>query len=46
MHEAVQEPCDGCIDIEELIAFIDEWRHGIVNISELMVVIGFWKVGC
>ena len=35
--------CDGCIDIQELMVCISEWKNGNVDILELMQAITTWK---
>jgi len=34
---------DGCIDNNELFAFIDLWEQDIVNVGELMEAVAIWK---
>jgi len=36
---------NGCIEMNELTAFIDLWKQNSVNIGELMEAIGLWKGG-
>jgi hypothetical protein len=47
-HRADNNPQDGCIDIDELLAFIVRWKISIkdVPMAELMGTIGLWKGGC
>jgi len=45
-HRADNNPQDGCIDMNELSAFIDLWKQNSVNIGELMEAVGLWKQGC
>jgi len=45
-HEADDNPQDGCIEINELIDYIGEWKVGDVDITNLIEAIGIWKVGC
>jgi hypothetical protein len=46
LHQA-DEDCDGCILIDELLAYIDDWKSPgtIIIMPELMVSIGLWKGG-
>ncbi len=37
---------DGDVEIDEIIAYINEWKTGNVGISDLMQAIGEWKSGC
>jgi len=37
---------NGCIDANELFAFIDLWKQNQAAIGELMEAIGLWKQGC
>jgi hypothetical protein len=39
--------CDSCIEIDELLAFIDRWKVSSkdVPMPELMEAISLWKVG-
>jgi hypothetical protein len=39
-------PCDGCIEIGELQAYIGRWRTGSVQLSLMMEAIRIWKQGC
>jgi hypothetical protein len=46
-HQADNNPQDGCIQISELVAFIDLWKSpsGGVTMSDLMEAIRIWKAG-
>jgi len=46
VHEADQQPCDGCVDTLEMSDYIDMWKRGEVTINNLMTVISLWKQGC
>jgi len=46
VHEAEQQPCDGCVDTTELSDYINEWKVGRESINDLMTVINLWKQGC
>jgi len=46
IHDADNNPCDGCIDFDELFAFIDLWKDNQATIGELIEAIGIWKDGC
>jgi len=46
VHSADKEPCDGCVDTNELSAYITMWKSGSVEMAELMSAIEVWKVGC
>jgi len=46
VHEADLAVCDGCVDTNELSAYINQWKSGSVEMAELMEVIGLWKSGC
>ena len=37
---------DGCVDINEIIAFVGEWKAGRVTLQNLIVEIDSWKNGC
>jgi len=45
--KADTSPCNGCIEMPELSAFISRWNinNQDVNIRELIVAIGLWKSG-
>jgi len=45
-HRADNSPKDGCINFDELFAFIDLWKQNQATIGELMGAIGLWKGGC
>jgi hypothetical protein len=47
LHAADNNPRDGCIEIDELLALIDIWKSpsGGVAMPELMDAIGLWKSG-
>ena len=46
IHES-DSSCDGCVDMNELNAFIDRWKvnNQDVTLKELIEAIGFWKRG-
>jgi hypothetical protein len=47
LHIADSNPCNGCIDIPEIIAYINLWKaNQDVNIGKLIEAIGLWKQGC
>jgi len=46
VHKADQQPCDGCIDTNELSDYINQWKSGTAEMVELMAVINLWKQGC
>jgi len=46
VHDADKEPCDGCVDTLELSDYLDAWKTGDVDMTNLMTVIGIWKSGC
>jgi len=46
VHDAEIPPCDGCIDFDELLAYIDLWKQNQATIGEVMEAIGIWKSGC
>jgi len=43
VHDAEDEPCDGCVDASELLDFVNDWKSGPVDITDLMEAIGIWK---
>jgi len=43
VHDAEKQPCDGCVDATELFAYVNEWKSGPVEITDLMEAIGIWK---
>jgi len=45
VHEAEVRPCDGCVDASELLAYVNEWKSGPVDITDLMEAIRIWKNG-
>jgi hypothetical protein len=47
IHESDNNPCDGCVNIGELNAYIDRWKvnNQDVTLRKLMEAIGFWKAG-
>jgi parallel beta-helix repeat protein len=46
-HHRADTNKDGCISLDELLAFIDRWKHSSkdVPMPELMQAIGLWKSG-
>jgi len=46
VHDAEDEPCDGCVDVVELAGYVHEWKLGNVQINEFIEAIGIWKGGC
>jgi len=38
--------CDGCVDLDELIAYINKWKAGQIEMVQLMQAIAEWKAGC
>jgi len=38
--------CDGCVDLDELIEYINKWKVGQVEMAQLMEAIAQWKNGC
>ncbi len=47
VNEADKEPCDGCIDNDELFSYISLWKaSGSVTMPDLMESISLWKEGC
>jgi len=45
VHEAEQQPCDGCVDTAELADYVELWRIGSVQMAGLMKVVNLWKIG-
>jgi hypothetical protein len=47
IHKSELPPCDGCVDNDELAAFITRWyvSSSDVTLKELMESIGYWKSG-
>jgi len=43
IHDAEFEPCDGVIDIDELIDYVQLWLDGDVTIGDLIEAIKVWK---
>ncbi len=37
---------DGCVDLNEIIAYIQLWKNGQVTLNELISAIDWWKQGC
>ena len=46
IHDADNNPCDGCIDNGELKVSIDSWFDGNLGINTFFEVIELWKSGC
>jgi hypothetical protein len=46
VHPADDSPCDRCISIAELQAFMGRWRAGTAQLSPMMQAILLWKQGC
>ncbi len=47
IHNADTEPCDSCIDNDELFAYIDRWKSGdVIALTDLMQAVILWKEGC
>jgi len=44
VHDADNDPCDGIIDTNELSAYLDQWKRGLVDMSPMMQAIKIWKV--
>jgi parallel beta-helix repeat protein len=46
-HRADINPADGCIDLGEMLTFINKWKASVADVSmtELMTAIGLWKSG-
>jgi hypothetical protein len=47
IHKSEIPPCDGCVSMSELTAFITRWKLSNVDVTlkELMEAIGLWKKG-
>jgi len=47
IHKSEIPPCDGCVSMSELTAFIDRWKlnNQDATIRELIEAIGLWKQG-
>jgi len=43
VHEADKPPCDGCVDMDELLDYIAIWQADEVPIADLMGAIAIWK---
>ncbi len=37
---------DGCVDLNEIITYIDLWKQGQVTLQEVINAIDWWKQGC
>jgi len=37
---------DGCVDFNEIIAFIELWKNGQVTFEEMIAAVDRWKLGC
>jgi hypothetical protein len=46
VHFADNNPCDGCIDDDELLVSIDSWLTGNLFIADFLKVVELWKNGC
>jgi hypothetical protein len=48
IHKSDNNPCDGCVDMTELSAFIGRWyiNNQDVTMKELIEAIGLWNMGC
>ena len=46
VHPAEKEPCDGCLDTAELLAYVRLWKTEGAAMAELMQAIRIWKQGC
>jgi len=47
IHQADQVPCDGCIDLNELNAYIQLYKNNAgPQIMDVMEAIGLWVEGC
>ena len=38
--------CNGCVDINELGAYIELWRNGQVSIDDVAIAVTWWTQGC
>jgi hypothetical protein len=45
-HAADINPCDGCISISEIQAYISQWRAGSIQLNTMMEAIRIWKEDC
>jgi hypothetical protein len=47
IHESDNNPCDGCVNMGELTAYIFRWQVNNLDVTlrKLMEAIGFWKAG-
>mgnify|MGYP001448504334 CR=1 FL=1 len=39
------DDCDGCVEINEVLDYISEWKNGNVNIGDVLNGITLWKTG-
>jgi hypothetical protein len=46
VHEADNDPCDGCVSQEELLHYVTRWKSGQATLANLMGAIASWKKGC
>lgn len=37
---------DGCVDINEIVAYVGKWKNGQVTIQEVVAGVEQWKQGC
>lgn len=40
------EPCDGCVEIDELVLYLNDWVDGQVDMMQAISAISSWKTGC
>ena len=45
VHVAEIEPCDGVVDISEIVSYIDSWEIGSVSIGDVLGAVNVWKFG-
>ncbi len=43
VHKAEEEPCDGIVDIEELIAYLEAWSRGEVSMGDILGAVVEWS---
>jgi len=43
VHEADNDPCDGDVDFDEIVGFLELWLLGGIDIEEAVEVIGLWR---